>query len=459
MMADDEEMADCPHPAMRKIAQFILDNRHKPVDERIREAVLKSILDLTVCAMLGVGESGPSAVRSVLSKTDGHGNVPVWFTGKTSSVIGAAWANAAAAMIMDLDDGHRLARGHPGAAVIPSVFALAYGIKAPFDDVVAAIFIGYEIGISIAAARSSYGGSGTWTAAAVASAAAALSDMDLEQIEHALAFAIEEAPNQAFQSSPAPRNPPPEGSDTKEGIPWAVKTGLTAFYLAGAGHSGPRNILESDRLYKPFPQDWQPGASPHVCATYLKLYTSCRHTHPPVDAMRQILARNIIDPHQIDAIEVEIYSGALRITNKPAPLNTIDVQYSIPYVLALVALVGPETLLPVTQEALVHTGVADLARKVTLSLNDEFDRRFPAETVCRVTVSVQGERFSSDVTAPKGEASDPLSWVEIEEKLRMATRYVATGKQQQQLIDCFNRVRRGDFADLARVFDTDLQTD
>ena len=37
----------------------------------------------------------------------------------------AAFANSAAASALDLDDGHRAAGGHPGAAVIPAVFAVA----------------------------------------------------------------------------------------------------------------------------------------------------------------------------------------------------------------------------------------------------------------------------------------------------------------------------------------------
>ena len=70
-----------------------------------------------------------------------------------------------------------------------------------------------------------------------------------------------------------------------------------------------------------------------------------------------------------DTIDVETYGGALRISNMPQPAHLVDVQYSIPYCLALVAVVGSQTLLPLTVEALGRDEVTTLARKITLSLD------------------------------------------------------------------------------------------
>jgi len=82
-------------------------------------------------------------------------------SGLSSSVIGAAWANSAAASALDLDDGHRLARGHPGAAVIPTAFAVAHETGATLEDIINAIVIGYEVGVTICTARVVYGSTGT----------------------------------------------------------------------------------------------------------------------------------------------------------------------------------------------------------------------------------------------------------------------------------------------------------
>jgi 2-methylcitrate dehydratase PrpD len=265
-------------------------------------------------------------------------------------------------------------------------------------------------------------------------------------LEHALAIAGESAPNQLFLSAPA-QTPAPEGSDVKEGIPWSVVTGLVALGLAEVGFTGPRNILDSALHYR-FAQELALGAAPHICNTYFKLYACCRHVHAPLDALLPLVEQHALDKESIDAIEVETYSGALRIPNKPRPVHIVDIQYSIPYCLALAVIDGPQALLPLTDAALERQEVTALAQRVTLSLDPLLDARFPQETLARVTVVCGGRRLVSDVTAPRGEATRPLSWEALEEKLRVATRLVASPGQQDQLLDAINGARAGDLSAL-----------
>lgn len=141
-------------------------------------------------------------------------------------------------------------------------------------------------------------------------------------IEHALAIAGESAPNQLFASAPV-RIPAPEGSDVKEGIPWSVMTGLIALGLAEAGHTGPRNILDS-ALHYHFPDDLSLGSALHIRSAYFKLYACCHHVHAPLDALRHLIEQHGIDADAIDAIDFETYSGALRISNKAQPAHLVD---------------------------------------------------------------------------------------------------------------------------------------
>jgi 2-methylcitrate dehydratase PrpD len=399
----------------------------------------------------GIADRGAIAVRSTALATMGTGNAPIWFSGRSSSPIGAAWANSAAASALDLDDGHRLARGHPGAAVIPTALAIGRETGASLEQLIAAIVIGYEVGITIAAARTTYGNTGTWSAYAVVAAATALRGTPVEVIEHALAIAGESAPNQLFASAPL-QGPVPEGSDVKEGIPWSVVTGLVALGLAEAGHTGPRNILDSACHYR-FPEETSLGSAPRICQTYFKLYACCRHVHAPLDALLGLIERHAIEVRTIDRIEVETYGGALRISNKPAPANLVDVQYSIPYCLALVALVGPQALLPITSRILALGDVKELAGKVLLSLDHKLDARFPAETLARVTIVSGNARFTSEPTGPQGEATSPLTWSALEDKFSAATRMVATEAQQRRVLAAVNDARAGQPAGLMACFE------
>ncbi|MCK7469781.1 MAG: MmgE/PrpD family protein [Desulfomicrobium escambiense] len=91
---------------------------------------------------------GPCAAR-----LGGAGSADIWFGGGRRQAAFAAFANSAAASALDLDDGHRAAGGHPGAAVIPAVLAVAQEVQAGWSEVLAALVAGYEVGVRISAAR------------------------------------------------------------------------------------------------------------------------------------------------------------------------------------------------------------------------------------------------------------------------------------------------------------------
>lgn len=440
----------------RQIADYVVATRGEPVAEGSREAALRCILDLLGAAGAGSFDPGTTAVRQTALSMMGGGAAPVWFTDHTASTVGAAWANSAAAAALDLDDGHRMARGHPGAAVIPAVFAMAQETGALATDIVAAIVIGYEVGVTIAAARRTYGNTGTWSAYAVVAAAGALRQTPADVIEHALAIAGESAPNQAFASAPT-QTPPPEGSDVKEGIAWSVVTGLMALGLAEAGHTGPRNILDSDLHYK-FPADLALGSALHICRTYFKLYACCRHVHAPVDALLQLMAEHAIDPGSIEAITVETYGGALRIANSVSPTHLVDVQYSIPYCLGLVAVAGPLSLLPLAADALGRDDATAIARRVSLKIDPALDACFPKQTLARLTVISAGRRLVSAVTAPRGEASDPLTWEQIEQKFAIVTARSVGAAKQAAILRGIADLRAGNEAPLMAVLASEIGT-
>lgn len=67
--------------------------------------------------------------------------------------LGALLSNCAAASALDIDDGHRGAAGHPGAAIIPAVLMEAGRIGANGARALAAIIVGYQVGLAVGSAR------------------------------------------------------------------------------------------------------------------------------------------------------------------------------------------------------------------------------------------------------------------------------------------------------------------
>jgi 2-methylcitrate dehydratase PrpD len=436
---------------VHQLARYVVAARERDLPDEARHAACRSVLDLVAAAATGVAAPGPAAIRNTALAILAPGDHPVWFTAARTNLIGAIWCNSAVAAALDLDDGNRLARGHPGAAVIPAAFAAAQEVGASTEDLLRAIIVGYQIGVSVGAARRFYANTGMWSGYGVVAALGCLRGTPEDALAHAFAISGVSAPNQ-LHAGAGPAYPAMEGSDVKEGIAWSSVTAASALLLAEAGHTGPLGLLDvedhiaTQRLVAAL------GNPLHVGHSYFKFHACCRHVHAPAEALLGLIDQHGLRAPDIDGIDVETYAGALRIANRPEPISFTDIQFSIPYCLGLVALGGRQALLPMTADALGRPEVVAIARKVSLRLDAELDGRFPAETLCRVSVRVGERRFVSPVTAPRGEASDPPSWSELEEKLRIASRFAASPAQQDTLIEAARRLRAGDHRPLVRAF-------
>ena len=429
------------------LAAYVHAARTAPLTAEGREAALRCILDLVAAAASGVEAPGPRAARQAAQALHGSGELPVWFTGERSTLLGALWANCAAAAALDIDDGHRIARGHPGAAIIPAAFAVARQVRASTDELLKAIVVGYEVGIAVGAARRHYANTGMWSGYGVIAAAGYLKGSAPDELAHAFAIAGASAPNQ-LHAGAGPAFPALEGTDVKEGIPWSTVTAISSLALAENGHTGPLPLLDTDSHFRSEDIAADLGSKLYIARSYFKFLCCCRHVHAPVEALLELIERYGIGADAIGAIEVDTYSGALRLTNRPDPEGFTEIQFSIPYCLGLVALHGRAALLPLTEEYVEKPEIVAIARKVSLRLAPEIEARFPAETLTRVTVIANGQRYVSEITGPRGEASAPPSWQELQEKLRIVTRRTASDDQREGLLQAVSALRDGDHAPL-----------
>lgn len=434
---------------VRKLAAYVAAARDRPVDPGAREAACLSILDLVGAAAAGIDAPGTLAAARTVATVFAAGDHPIWFSGARSGLAGAVWCNGTAAAALDLDDGHRLARGHPGAAIIPVAIAAAQEAGASFEALIRAIVIGYEVGVTVGAARRFYANTGMWSGYGVVAALGSLRGTEEVHLAHAFAITGMSAPNQLHVGA-GPAQVFPVGNDMKEGIPWSTVTAVNALLMAEAGATGPINILDSDAHFSLADFDTL-GSRRHITRTYFKFQSCCRHVHAPVDALRRLIDEHGLVPRDIDTVEVRTNSGALRLANPVAPANLVDVQFSIPYCLGVAALRGAEALLPLTEDAVGNDDVSAFARKVSLVLDADIERVFPAQTLTEVIVSCGGRRFVSAVMGPRGEASDPPTWDELEDKLRRATRLVGSGETLATLIGALRELRRGDYHPLLRA--------
>jgi len=238
------------------------------------------------------------------------------------------------------------------------------------------------------------------------------------------------------------------GNDVKEAIPWSAVTASSAIELARAGLTGPEDLLDHAPHYSREIALRDLGSSNAIKSVYFKPYSSCRYVHPALAAFEPIIRDNKITPDEIRSVKIHTFQWALDIDNRTDPRNLTEVQYSIPYCIALSALVGGDCMLPVTDSVLGRPEVTEFAKKVELILDPQLEQRCPAETLARVVVEARDQIFESPVVAPRGEATNPMSWNDICDKFIVATAAAMHEPQQRELIKAVESVLEGDLGPL-----------
>ncbi|WFU50195.1 MmgE/PrpD family protein [Sinorhizobium terangae] len=411
------------------------------------------ILDAVTAAVVGHDIPSVRAAREIARREFGPGPVPIWFTGECLGATAAAFCNAASVSALDFDDGHRAARGHPGAAVIPVALSVASAIGASTDDLLTAVALGYETGIRIAVAQNPQAiksrQSGRWTGYAAVATAGRLYKSDPSALAHALAVAGVLAPNQEANGSSGYAYL--TGNDVKEGIPWSVVTGLTALRLTEWGFTGPQDLLDHASHFARPGIIADLGAPTEISRVYFKLYSCCRYVHPALDALAALSQHAGIAPEQIGSIDVRTFQWALRLSNSVSPKTLTEIQYSLPYCLAIAVVDGPAALAPIGNAQLGRPDLCEIARKVRISVDREIDRRFPGETLAQLCIeTTNGRMITSEVTSPRGDRLRPLSWDDLVDKFCAATRSKLSSKAQNLILQSLQALKTGDAAPLLR---------
>jgi 2-methylcitrate dehydratase PrpD len=390
----------------------------------------RCVLDLLGVAIAGSATAMAQASTRFACSQFGAGNATLVGSTARLSAVGAAWVNGICASALDLDDGHRLAMGHPGAAVIPTALAVAETMGASGTEFLAAVVGGYEVAIRVSVARlpaykaGNYA-TGNWGAPGSAAAAGRLLGLDREGFHRALGIALAHGPF------------PPAGafmrdSMVKEVIGWSGVVGCSAALLARDGFSGPVDALDRANRYEAAVLAADLGAPYAILQTYFKPYAACRWSHPAIDGVLQLAGAHDLTPGEVEEIHVEGFAPMARLRN-PAPTTTVAAQYSIPFSLALALAHGRLGPAELTDENLHDPHVQRLAHKVKLSVIPEFADLFPAQTASRVTIRTGRGSFSATVEYPRGNPENPLSDAEMAEKFHGLTAGIVDAERSKAL--------------------------
>lgn len=412
------------------------------------EATRRCILDAISAAVSGQGTTGGQSAKSGAVAVWGIGSTPIWLSSARSTAIGAAFANSTIVSMLDIDDGHRAAAGHPGASIVPAVLAAVQDDPTLAPRAVTAIAIGYEVGLRIAAARDLRTvdtlNTGRWCGQGVAAAVGWLKRRSPRVIAEAIAAAGAVAPYMGYAEFTE------VGNHVKEAIPHATANGLASLELAQAGFLAPLDLLDDERVFNAGTLLNGLGEKWMIETCYFKPYSCCRWIHAAIDGVLEIMTKQSLSPLDITGIRVETFKrAALGLNNQVAPKTLEAAQFSIPFCLGVLATHGTEALVPMTNPALLDDpAVLSFSSCVEVVLDAGMDSYFPVAVPSRVIVSCRETSYSETVMAPLGEPSNPMGWDDLFEKFHVLASTQLAPDQEMSLRDALNVMRKGDLAPL-----------
>lgn len=401
-----------------RLVDYLLDETLDSVSQSVETQARRRIVDTLAAITVGYGFEEMEVTRSFAREQFGAGPVTILDgQGQGLNVSGGTLVNSLAANVLDIDDGHRLAQGHPAAVITPAALAAAQTADRTVRDLLEAFIPAYEIAIRQALAMHEWAGmhtgTGAWGAVGAAAAVASLRDLPREQAVEALGLAEFNAPITPVMRSVVN----PSSSMAKDGIGWGGYVGMTASLLAERGLSGSGTVFDGIEHEGPDQTLLDSlGEQYQLLNGYFKPYPACRWVHSGLDALDELLANNDIDVTAIQAVDVYTHrKGAKLRINRPTTPS--EAEYSYPFTVAAALLNDGEfTPAELGRLARENDAILDLADRVTMHVDAEADDRYPEESLSRIEIVTEDATYESALVNPRGSRERPLSVGELERK-------------------------------------------
>jgi 2-methylcitrate dehydratase PrpD len=321
--------------------------RHDELSSEARQLVRQCMLDYVAVTLAGAGEPLAAMVLAEMQEQGGAASTTVFLHGDRLPALSAALVNGTAAHALDYDDVNLAMPGHPTAAIMPALLALAEETHASGRELIAAFVAGYETqcgaGLLVAPAHYDHGFHATGTIGALGAAAACahLLKLDADGIANALGIAATQAAGlrSLFGTMCKPFH---AGK--------AAHNGALAARLAKRGFVARPDVLECDQGFaRTHSTDFDPhrALTPpshglHLRANLFKYHAACYLTHAAVEAARRLKAEHAIATEQVKSVRIRLDRACAGVCNIAEPRTGLEAKFSLRFTMAL-GLAGADT--------------------------------------------------------------------------------------------------------------------
>ncbi len=417
----------------RELATFVSELEHDDIPEGIRDRARLVITD-TLGAIIG-GSRDPevrSLVQLYAERTTGSTTV-LGTEGIETVPHLAAFCNGAAGTVLELDEGHRFAAGHPAIHVLPALLAESESDYGNGSDFLTSFVAGYEVAVRTARAmqplQPGYHPHGVWGAVGGAAGVAHHRGYGIERTLTAMAIAANYAQHTRFEAAT-------QGATVRNGYAGMSNlSSVLAVDQAEAGFTGLSGGVEShldlaasegfdtDQLTDQLGTQWE------VERGYFKIHAACRYTHAVLDALEPI--QEDVSVEEVEEIVVGTYPAAAQL-DVTKPENALQAKFSIPFAVATALVSGETGPLAFDDDAITPETKA-LSEQVSVAIDDDIAANAPERRGARVEINTSSGTKEQHVVAARGGEYDPLPEADIEAKFRMLTEPVIGAERAETL--------------------------
>ena len=330
----------------------------------------------------------------------------------------AALLNGAFAHGMDFDDTHKDAIIHPGSPIFATLMAVAEEIGSSGRDFLAAAVVAYDVCNKLG--RAAKGGvhkrglhpTATTGIFAATAGAARLMGLPREQSLSALGINVSQAAgSQQFLETGGWNKPLHVGL--------AAHNAIYALTMAKCGFKGAARPLEGrfGYFFSYSEGGWDPseirglGEEFEVMATGIKPYPCCRYNHSVIDAVLDLGREHHLSADDIDSMDFYLSPLGHNLVGEPVdvkrnPTTVVEGQFSAYFASAVAAVDGEYSWQS-------YRKLQDPAVKALMQATTSHPSQEIPEMASLVTISTRdGRALSKDITLPKGEPENPVTWEE-----------------------------------------------
>ena len=407
------------------LARFVAEHDGAQIPEPVLHAARRALVDHIGVTVAGSTDDATRRARNALIANQNHGGATVVGTDMKVSAPYAAFLNAFASHVLDLDDVYNPpgTTVHGSCSVWPAILAVAdtvTGAQPVSGGAALATFaLGFEVETRVAhAAGQTHYDAGwhvTGTSGHVGAAAAAARTMGLgaEQVQHAIAAGATQAAGLRVMAGSDLKSMHP-GKAAMDGVLAAalVAQRLTASAAALEGDFGYLAVMSTD----PAPDKISTGLGEtwNLTSNGYKLYPSGSLTHPMIDGVITLVTAEDVAPDDVTAIEVRVSPPAARFTDLPRPTTRMQAKFSLRHCAAAAVAfrrVGTEEL---GEDILTRADIVDLRDRVKVVADPALGKQ--AADVELVLAS--GRTLTTEVRGNRGTPAAPLADDELSTKFR-----------------------------------------